>query len=98
MVSQEIRDVCGTNYECTYDYYVTGDENLGRLSANFSEQFDVITNIIVTGKYITNVDVCHMVSVMCLLRVSFFVTRHNSSDALSLHLASSVLRAGGLAP
>ena len=54
-VSQQIRDVCGTNYECTYDYYVTGDENLGRLSANFSDQFDVITNIIVTGKYITNV-------------------------------------------
>ena len=70
---------------------MTGDENLGRLSANFSEQFDVITNIIVTGKYITNVDVCHMISVMCLLRVSFFVTRHNSSDALSPHLASSVL-------
>jgi hypothetical protein len=51
IVSQEIRDVCGTNYECTYDYYVTGDENLGRLSANFSDQFEVITNIIVTGKY-----------------------------------------------
>ena len=44
-VSQAIRDVCGTNYECTYDYYVTGDENLGRLSAKFSDQFDVITNI-----------------------------------------------------
>jgi hypothetical protein len=39
-VSQTISDVCGTNYECTYDYYVTGDVNLGRLSANFSDQFD----------------------------------------------------------
>jgi len=54
-VSQEIRDVCGTNYECIYDYYVTGDENLGQISANFSDQFDVITNITAAGKYILNV-------------------------------------------
>ena len=54
-VSQEKRDVCGTNYECTYDYYVTEDANLGRLSANFSDEFDVITNITAAGNYITNV-------------------------------------------
>jgi len=47
--------VCGTNYECIYDYYVTGDENLGQISANFSDQFDVITNITAAGKYILNV-------------------------------------------
>ena len=38
-----------------------------------------------------NVDVFHMASVVYLLRVPSFVTRHNSSDALSLHLTSSVL-------
>jgi hypothetical protein len=83
--------VCGTNYECTYDYYVTGDEDLGQLSANFSDQFNVITNITAAGKYIPNVDVCHMVIVVYLLRAPFFVTRHNSSDTLSLHLTLSVL-------
>jgi hypothetical protein len=83
--------VCGTNYECTYDYYVTGDEDLGQLSANFSDQFNVITNITAAGKYILNVDVCHMVIVVYLLRAPFFVTRHNSSDTLSLHLTLSVL-------
>ena len=49
--------------------------NLGRLSANFSDQFDVITNSTAAGKYIPNVDVCHMVTVVYLLRVPSFVTR-----------------------
>ena len=83
--------MCGTNYECTYDYYVTGDANLGRLSANFSDQFDVITKVTTAGKYIPNVDVWHMVIVVYVLRAPFFVTRYNSSDTLSLHLISSVL-------
>jgi len=70
---------------------VTGDANLGQLYANFSDQFDVITNVTAAGKYISNVDVCHMVIVVYLLRAPCFVTRRNSSDTLSLHLTSSVL-------
>ena len=70
---------------------MTGDEHLGQLSANFSDQFNVITKITVAGKYIPNVDVCHIVSVVYLLRAPSFVTRHNSSDTLSLYLTSSVL-------
>ena len=54
-VTQATKDVCGTNYECTYDYYVTGDKILGQISANFSDQFDINTNITAAGKYILNV-------------------------------------------
>ena len=87
-VSQAISDVCGTNYECIYDYYVTGDEHFGQISANFSDQFDTMTNTTATGKYILNIDVCHMVSVVCLLRVTSCVTR----PMPSLHLTSPVIR------
>ena len=50
--------VCGTNYECIYDYYVTGDKELGEISANSSDKFEVITNITMTGKYIVNTSTC----------------------------------------
>ena len=75
---------------------MTGDVNLGRLSANFSDQFDDITHsITAAGKYITNVDVCHMVTVVYLLCT---ILCHKSSDALSLHLTSSVLPQLALEP
>ena len=45
-----IVNVCGTNYECIYDYYVTGDKYLGQISAISSDKFEVITNITMAGK------------------------------------------------
>jgi hypothetical protein len=62
-----------------------------------NDSFSVIAPTIITaaGKYITNVDVCHMVTVVYLLCT---ILCHKSSDALSLHLTSSVLPQLALEP